>query len=163
MRFATEHRFPASPPAVLDVLLDPSFHTHLVLPDLATPEVIAHGNEGDERYLDLRYEFVGRLDPIAQRILAGRRLTWVQRLRIDARTGRGRLDVAAEADPQRLSGTASVALDAVSASETRRVIEGELRVRVPLLGGTAERRIVPGLVRRLDVEAASVSEILAGR
>jgi len=30
-------------------------------------------------------------------------------------------------------------------------------VRVPLIGGTAERRIVPGLLIRLDVEAATLA------
>ena len=35
-------------------------------------------------------------------------------------------------------------------------IAGDFRVRVPLIGGTAERRIVPGIMRRLDVEAEAL-------
>jgi hypothetical protein len=34
---------------------------------------------------------------------------------------------------------------------------------VPLVGSTAERRIVPGLVRRLDVEAAALTKELTAR
>jgi hypothetical protein len=39
-------------------------------------------------------------------------------------------------------------------------VAGELFVRVPIVGGTAERRIVPGLVRRLDVEADALTAAL---
>ena len=45
-----------------------------------------------------------------------------------------------------------------SAAET-----GELHVRIPVIGGSGEKRIVPGLVRRLDVEAAALAEALKGR
>ena len=40
-------------------------------------------------------------------------------------------------------------------------VDGELVVDVPLVGAMAERRIVPGLLRRLDIEAAAVDEHLA--
>jgi hypothetical protein len=45
----------------------------------------------------------------------------------------------------------------------RRRISGDLRVKLPLVGSTAERRIVPGLVRRLDVEAAALQRELEVR
>ena len=61
---------------------------------------------GSERTLALRYEFVGHLDPIARRLLAGRKLTWVQELRLDTTTGVGRLSFAAEAEPDRMYGSA---------------------------------------------------------
>ena len=50
------------------------------------------------------------------------------------------------------------ALDGGSRSQRR--ITGDLRVRIPVIGGSAERRIVPGLVRRLDVEASAVAAAL---
>ena len=164
VQLRARHKFPGTPTAVADILFDPAFHTGLDLPDLSRPEVVEHTENGSERLLRLRYEFVGHLDPIARRLLAGRRLTWLQELRLDRDRGMGRLTFAAEAEPNKLYGSAAVSLVAVDAPDgtacTHRIVEGDLYVKVPLVGGTAERRIVPGLVARLDVEAAALTAVL---
>jgi hypothetical protein len=161
MRFQAEQRFPgASPQAVAALLVDPEFESHIALPDLSLPEVVEHRVDGRESVLRLRYEYVGRLDPIALRLLGGRKLTWVQELRLDVDAGTGTLRFNAEADPKRLYGDASVAIDG-DATGARRRFEGELVVKAPVVGGMAERRIVPGLVRRLDTEAEAVRQHLA--
>ena len=160
MHFRAEHEFPGSVAAVIAILCDPMFHTALDLPDMSRPEVVEHVSSGTEHVLKLRYEFTGSLDPIARKILAGRQLAWIQELRIDTTTGRGRLSFQAEAEPKRLNGSADVALVRRGSARTTRHIEGDLFVKVPLVGATAERRIVPGLVRRLDVEAAAVTAAL---
>lgn len=162
MRFRVEHEFPGSLLEVAEILCDPAFHTMLDLPDLSRPEVVEHTVSASERILRLRYEFVGHLDPIARRLLAGRKLTWVQELRLDTTTGVGRLSFAAEAEADRMYGSASVTLQTLDDAHTHRKVEGDLFVRVPVVGGTAERRIVPGLVRRLDVEADALTAALAG-
>jgi uncharacterized protein DUF2505 len=161
MRFRAEHEFPAPPVAVAEILCDPEFHLALDLPDLSRPEVLAHVAERTQRSVSLRYTFVGHLDPVARRLLAGRKLTWVQELHLDDASGAGRLSFSAEAEPDRLHGAATVTLTAFAdGTATRRRIEGEFFVKVPLVGGTAERRIVPGLVRRLDVEATALTNRL---
>jgi hypothetical protein len=161
VRFEAEHEFDGTPTAVAMILTDAEFQTHLDLPDLSRPEVEAQETSGNERTLKLRYEFVGSLDPIARRLLAGRRLTWIQTMVLDTSTGLGRLAFAAEAEPKRLYGRAAVRLEAIDTGHCRRRIDGEMFVKFPVVGGTAERRIVPGLVRRLDIEADAVSRALA--
>jgi hypothetical protein len=162
VHFRAEHDFPGSPAAVAEILCDPSFHTRLDLPDLGRPEVVEHTTSGSARTLRLRYEFVGHLDPIARRLLAGRRLTWIQELQLDVATGRGRLSFAAEAEAEKLYGAAAVVLGDLGPERTRRTVDGDLYVKVPIVGGTAERRIVPGLVVRLEVEAAALTATLTG-
>jgi hypothetical protein len=161
VRFDAEHEFAGTPHQVALILTDPDFHARLDLPDLSRPEVEAQAAAGSERTLKLRYEFVGSLDPIARRLLAGRRLTWIQTLVLDTATGIGSLAFAAEAEPGRLYGNASIRLETIDDGGTRRRIDGDFFVKFPLVGGTAERRIVPGLVRRLDIEAEAVSAALA--
>jgi hypothetical protein len=158
MRFKAEHHFRGSCPDVAAVLCDPDFHTQLELPDLSRPTVVDHDDDGRTRRLRLRYEYVGRLDPIARKVLAGRDLTWIQELRLDTATFAGTLSFEAEAAPDKLNGRAEVALVSDGDATCRRRISGELRVRVPLIGSMAEQRILPGLLRRLDVEAAALSE-----
>ncbi len=161
MHFEVEHDFPAPCANVADVLCDPAFHTQLDLPDLSRPDVVASSVDGTNRLLRLRYEYTGQLDPIAREIVGGRKLTWIQELRLDTATYTGTLSFSAEEDAGRLNGAAEVAITAVDGDErSRRRIAGDLHVRVPLVGGTAERRIVPGLIRRLDVEATALSNEL---
>jgi hypothetical protein len=161
VKFSVTHEFAASPGEVIAVLCDPEFHTHLDLPDLSRPEVVEADTDAPVRVLVLRYEFVGHLDAVAKKLLGNRKLTWRQELRMDTTTASGTLSFAAEADPNKLSGDATVVLEK-KGDGTTRGIDGELRVRVPLIGGTAEKRIVPGLVRRLGVEAAALASRIAG-
>jgi hypothetical protein len=160
VHFEAEHAFPGGCAAVAAVLCDPGFHTNLDLPDLSRPTVVEDGNDGTARVLTLRYEYVGQLDPIARKVIAGRDLTWIQALRLDTTTFAGTLTFSAEAAPDRLNGRAQVALVADGDDRCTRRIDGDLHVKFPLVGGTAERRIVPGLLTRLDVEAAALSEYL---
>lgn len=159
MRFHAEHHFAGSPNAVLGLLTDAEFHRQLQLPDLTLPEVLESGTEGNEAILRLRYHYVGQLDPIARRLLGDRRLTWLQELRLDRSSWLGRLRFEAEADPKRLHGGADVVLEAANGAARRR-LDGELVVAVPAFGAMAERRIMPGLLRRLDIEARALDQRL---
>lgn len=161
MRFRAEHAFGAPVDQVAALLTDPEFHRHLELPDLSLPEIVAATVDGDDAHLQLRYEFVGQLDPIAARLLGGNRLTWLQDLDLDRRQGRGRLRFAAEADPKRLFGKADFTLEPTPSGSVRR-LTGELKVNIFGVGGMAEGRILPGLQRRLDIEAAALDTQLRG-
>ncbi|HMG43635.1 MAG TPA: DUF2505 family protein [Acidimicrobiales bacterium] len=162
MRFTAEHRFGGPVDAVVALLTDPEFHRELQLPDLSLPEVVAADVDGDDAHLQLRYEFVGSLDPIASRLLGGRKLTWLQDLDLDRSTGKGRLRFAAEAEPKRLHGKADFTVAPVDgdAGASVRRLTGELKVGVFGVGSMAEGRIVPGLRRRLDIEATELDRRL---
>ena len=155
MRFHPEHRFSGSASAVGAILTDSAFYLDLALPDLSLPELVDQGRDGDLAMLRLRYTFTGNLDPIAQRLVGSGPLAWVQEVHLDRSTGIGSLQYEAEKDPRRLHGTARFVLREVGADTARR-IDGELVVAVMGIGRMAERRIVPGLLRRIDVEAEGV-------
>jgi hypothetical protein len=155
VRFTAEHHFASRPDVVAGVLLDPDFQAHLELPDVALPSVVSSKRDGSLGTLRLRYEFIGHLDPIARRFLGSRALTWVQELRLDTATGDGTLSISVDGEPDRVRGEATVVVGPRGTGSIRR-IAGDLRIRVPVVGGTAERRIVPGIVRRLDLEAVAV-------
>jgi hypothetical protein len=159
MRFAAEHRFHGSPAAVAAILADPGFYAQLKLPDLSQPDVLDQRTEGDTAVLRLRYLFLGSLHPVARRLLGKRQLTWIQEVKVNGVTGSGGLTFQAEADPKRLHGSADFTLQA-DGQDTVRRLTGELVVAVPVVGARAERQIVAGLQRRLDIEAASLDELL---
>ncbi|HEV3131105.1 MAG TPA: DUF2505 family protein [Acidimicrobiales bacterium] len=159
MRFHAEHRFDGSAQAVTALLSVPGFYLSLELPDLSLPELLEQRDDADAVTLRLRYEFVGSLDPIAQRLIGSGRLAWIQEVRVDRSGGSGGLRFEAEKDPRRLHGAADFTLTDTGAGSVRR-IEGELVVAVPGIGRMAERRIVPGLLRRLDIEAQAIEDHL---
>ncbi len=111
--------------------------------------------------LRLRYEFIGHLDPIARRLLGPNRLAWVQELVVDHSNHSGELNIAAQADPRRLHGTAKFTLE-LEGDHCLRRLAGDLVVAFPVIGPQAERRILPGLLRRLDIESEAINQALQG-
>ncbi len=121
--------------------------------------MVDHHDGGDGARLALRYSYVGHLDPVASRLLGGQRLTWLQETEVDRATGTGQLHFAVDGAGDRLLGVARFRLT-LQESETVRALDGELRVRVPLVGGAAERRIIAGFLDRLHLEAQQMTERL---
>jgi hypothetical protein len=157
VHFEREHEFDGTVAAVASIMSNPHFQTVLDLPDLSRPTVVAHEVDGTAHRLTLRYQYTGQLDPVAQKVVGGRALTWVQELRIDVASGNGTLGFSADGAGGRVDGTATVTITATGDASCRRRITGDFRVKIPLIGGKAERAIVPGLERRLDVEADAVA------
>ncbi len=158
VRFHAEHRFNGPGHVVAALLVDPAFYVGLALPDLSEPEVLEHRAHGNDAVVRLRYEYVGSIDPIARRLIGSGRLTWIQEVRVDRSAGSGALLFEAEKDPRRLHGAAHFLLTA--GGGTVRRLDGELVVAVPGIGRMAERRIVPALLRRLDIEAQAIDDAL---
>jgi hypothetical protein len=160
MRFQAEHSFNGSPGAVAALLVDPQFYEGLALPDLSQPEILESSSDAEHSLLRLRYEFVGTLDPIARRLLAGNQLSWIQEVRVERSLGTGDLTFGAAADPTRLHGSGHFTLNEEDGRCVRQ-LSGELVVAVPLVGRRAEKKIVPGVLRRLDIEAEAINKSLA--
>ncbi len=161
VHFEREHDFAGTVERVATIMSDPTLQTGLDLPDLARPDVVAHEVDGAAHRLTLRYAYIGQLDPIAQKVIGGRKLTWVQDLRIDVSTGAGTLGFSADGVGGRADGTATITIAPTGDASCRRAISGDFRIKIPLVGGKAEQAIVPGLARRLDVEADAVAVELA--
>lgn len=156
MRFRLEQRFKAEPDAVLAAFVDPDFYRELAaLPNVGEPEVVDIGRDGDVVRMRVRYRFTGELSAAARRVLDPARLTWVDHATIDLADRRAVFELRADyyADRFRCHGAYSIE---GTAGATRRIVEGELTVRAPLVGKAVERAIVSGLERHLDDEVTVV-------
>jgi len=161
VQFEREHEFASTVERVATLMSDPAFQGELDLPDLSRPTVVAHDVDGAAHRLTLRYQYVGQLDPIAQKVVGGRAITWVQDLVLDVVSGTGTLGFSADGVAGRADGSATVTITPTRDTSCRRRIRGDFRIKIPVIGGKAERAIVPGLERRLDVEAAALAAALA--
>ena len=157
MRFHAEHRIQGPAEAVAALLVDSAFYLQLALPDLSLPELVDEESEGDRAMLRLRYEFVGSLDPIAQRLLGSSRLAWIQEVRVDKSAGTGVL----LSRRRRTRGACTV----LPTSSSPRPVEAPCgastaswwwRCRASV--AWRSESIVPGLLRRMDIEAQAMDE-----
>lgn len=164
MRFTAEQRFPdASPDEVAAAFADPRLYEDYPAGDrLASPEVVGHDVDGDIVELQLRYRFTGDLSSAVRAVVDPARLSWVERTRHDlaGRTASFALHPDHYADRLRCSGSVQVVPDGAGA---RRIVAGDLKVKVALVGGTVERTLVADLQAHLRAETAIVEAFLRDR
>jgi hypothetical protein len=141
-------------------MADAEFYATLVLPDLEPPELLTRTEAGARTEVHLRFVYTGRLDPIARRIVGRDHVSWVQRLVVDASTRTCALTVAPEIGVVPVSCEGTFTMQDDDGGRCLRTLDGELRVKVPVIGGRAERSLAPGITRRLDLEADALDAYL---
>jgi hypothetical protein len=160
VRLTASHHFTASIGDVCDAMGDPAFYAELRLPDVDPPELVSRTTEGVRVDVHVRFTYTGRLDPIARRIVGHDHVSWVQQLQIDASTTSAALQVVPAVGMVPVTCTGTFALRA-EADGCARTLDGDLRIKVPIIGSRAEKSLAPGILRRLDIEAAALEAFLA--
>ena len=161
MKLTASHIFDASASAVCAAMGDPEFYAALDLPDVESPEVLVRTVAGDVVDIHVRFAYTGKLDPIARRIVGNDHVSWVQRLVIDNASTSCALTVTPAAGIVPVTCTGRFDLHPADGEHCLRTLDGELRVKVPIIGGRAEKSLAPGILRRLDLEAESMNAYLA--
>lgn len=162
MRFRLEQHVDGPLAAVEAALVDPAFLDHLAgLPDLGTPELVSRVDAGDVVRLEVRYRFAGALSPAVTAVVDPHRLTWVEATTFDRRTHRGEHVIVPDHYGDRLRGSYSTHLEAAPGPATVRSVQGEVRVRAPLVAGRVERAIVAGLAEHARRESGVLTAWLA--
>jgi len=164
VRFTLEQQFSAPIAAVEGAFSDPALLAELAtLPELGRPALLQHADDGDRVVQQIRYAFIGELSPAVTAVVDPRRLTWVEHTELDRRTHRSVFRIRPDHYPDRLSCSGTVVLDPADDGGTRRVVEGDLRVHFPLVGGKVERAIASGLRAHASAEARVVQAWLDRR
>lgn len=151
-------------------MTDPEFVVGLAaVPDVGEVTVLDAGVDTQERWVAARFRYDGSLDPIAARVLGSSSPTWVQTYRMSLDGSAGSLVIAPDHHGSLLECTAAVTATPTSAETasggggTDRHIDGTLSVRVPLLGGRAEKALGPAILARIEVEADLLARWLVSR
>jgi hypothetical protein len=161
VRFRLEQPLPATPEAAIEALVDPDLLAKLAeLPRLGSPTVLERTEDGDVIRLRVRHRFAGHLSPAVTRVVDPNRLVWVEETTYHRAAATATLRILPEhyADRLRAGGTYRFVPD--GPGSCTRIIEGEVAVRFPLVGGKVERAIVAGLEDHLREEAALVARWL---
>jgi hypothetical protein len=127
---------------------------------LSTPELVSHQeDEGGVVRIALRYRYVGDLPGGAGRFVKADRLSWVQDSRFDLSSGTQSIEIRPDNYADRFAASAEATTTSAGSGATRQVT-GEVRIRIPLVGGKVERAIVEGLVEHLDEEAKAIARLV---
>jgi hypothetical protein len=159
VKFRLDHTFDAPLDAVEAAMVDPAFLEGTRLPDVGPPKVLSRAEDGDTVTLRVSYHYTGSLDSLARRVLRTSDVNWVQETVLDRQTHRTTFTVIPKVYPERFQCGGEMQLTD-SANGVERVIDGELKIKVPIFGGRAEGLIVPGLRSRMNREAELLDEWL---
>jgi hypothetical protein len=169
MRFQIEQQIAGPVDEVARIYTEPRFYELLAgLPKLGKPEVLNRREDGSLVHLSVRFRFTGHLSPAVTKVVDPAKLSWVEESvhDLDQHTVRFRMNPDNYAD--RLRSEGSSRLQPAGDGITRRVTEGDVAVKVPLLlgggriGQAVEGAIVSGLREHLAAETEVVERLLAG-
>jgi hypothetical protein len=161
MRFHLDQIFRAPAEDVARVYTEPAFYELLGhLPKLGRPQVLDRQEDGDVVRLQVRYHFTGDLSPAVKRVLDPDRLSWVEHSTHDLARREVEFRLVPDHYGDKLRSSGRYRFEE-QGDVTRRVAEGEVAVRVPIVGGSVERAIVSGLREHLSEETKVVERFLA--
>ena len=168
MRFQIEQKIAGPVDAVARMYTEPRFY-ELVgeLPKLGKPEVLDRREDGSVVHLSVRYRFIGHLSPAVTKFVDPAKLSWVEESAHELENHTVTFRMKPDNYADRLQSQGSSRYQAADDGVTRRLTEGDLAVKLPLLmgggrtGGAVERAIVSGLRDHLAGEVEVVERLLA--
>ena len=145
MKFEMTQRWDAHPADVLGVYVDPDFYAELDgVGMIGDPHVVGHEVVGDTVEMQVRFRFTGEVPSAATAIVRPDRLTWVEDTIFETAALRSRSTIVPDHYADRLQCTATAIYQEVDGGCVR-IVKGDLRVRVLLVGGQVEKAIVSGM------------------
>lgn len=162
MRFHLDLRYAADPDVVARAYADPALYVAFEgLPRADRPEVVDHrvDDDGDVIELRVRWRFSAPLSAAARAVIDPARLSWVEVSRHDLAARRVTFLMLPDHYADRFSCTGEYRFEPDGDGTVRR-IDGDLRVKAPLVGGAVERAIVSGLEDQLRSEVAVVESFV---
>jgi Protein of unknown function (DUF2505) len=157
MRFTLEDDLAAALERVEAALLNPAFFERLgELPNLAAPVLLDETESDGVVSRRVRYQFTGDVPGAVRRFVDTDDLTWVDEWTYHRAMHRAVHTIVPDRHEGMLRCSYEERLE-VYGDGCRRSAEGMLSIRVPIVGGRAERAIVGGLRDRATAEA----EVLA--
>lgn len=158
MKFRHELTYEASPAEVFEMLADPAFReAACAAQDVISAEVHL---ERDGNGFSLTIDQEQRTDdlPGFARAFAGDSTRAIQREEWEDTTG-GTLHIDAPGKPSDVRGTITLRPEG---SSTREIVELEVKVRVPLIGGKLEKLLADRITAGMDAEHGVGTAWLAG-
>jgi hypothetical protein len=164
VRFTVDEKVAVSSDVAVRAYGNPAFYKGRPPRDnISVLEVVHHEETGDHLLIEVRFQFTGSVSSAVRAVIDPTKMSWITRTDITLSAHRSTFTVLPDHYPDRLTsqGTFTFADDGSGTGCTIRV-DGELKVRVPIVGRTVERVIVSGLRSYLAAEVAGLPAFAGG-
>jgi len=128
--------------------------------DIEVREVVRHEAAGDRILLEVRFAFTGSLSPAVRAVVDPAKMSWITRTEILLAEGRSAWVVLPDHYPDRLSAAGTYRFEEgdTRPGSTDVEVEGDLNIRVPIVGRSVERVIVGDLRAYIADEVEGIAE-----
>ena len=145
---------------VVDLYIDEGFWQSMDgLTKTRPPEVLEVSRTGDSAVTRLRFRLSVELPREAGRFIDPDDVSWVEHTVWDLAAATAEMDFLPDQGAALMKASAAIEVVQTGDDAVRR-ITGDLRVRIPLLGGKVERAVVGGIGEYLEEEAGVVADHL---
>lgn len=162
MRISLSKEVAVTPATAIAAYGSPAFYEERpARDDIAVLGVAFHDDTGSHVVLGVRFAFRGSVSSAVKAVVDPTKLTWITRTEVFPEEGRTEWVVLPDHYPDRLSarGTYRFETGAEGPASTRVTVDGDLKVRVPIVGRSVERVIVSGLREYIADEVASIPDL----
>lgn len=161
MQIRISHHFPVAPRAYWEGTRDPALDEKIAAAGDIDIVVVARRKDGSHAHEELRVSPRKELPAIAQRALGASRFSYLQIVDSDDDTMSTTWKVLSDVIPDkvRCAGTTRV-VPAPDGCE--RIVEGEIKVSIPLVGGAIEKVVLEQLERSYDRASEVIRRHLLG-
>ncbi len=158
MKFSHQHIIPAKPADVWSLTADPDFTKESYAKAKATHEIIHHEKKDGKEINRIRVTFSESLPSFAAKIMGSSQLSYEQVETIDHgnRTNDWVILIPKLGSKVKASGRFTIA---PHGAQSARLIEGEVKVLIPLIGGKIEKHIA----KQLEKSQREISDLLITR
>ncbi len=161
MKFSIRQAVAVPPAGAMAAYGSPAFYEgRPARDDIAVREVVRHEATGDRVLLEVRFAFTGSVSPAVRAVVDPGKMSWITRTEILLAEGRSSWLVLPDHYPDRLSASGVYRFAEGDAGPGTCVVEveGDLRIRVPLVGRSVEKVIVGDLRAYIVDEVAGIAD-----
>ncbi len=165
MKIAIEQAVPVPPAQAMAAYGTPAFYADRpVRDDIAVLDVVRHEEDGARTLVEVHYAFLGSVSAAVRRVIDPKKMSWVTRTEVFTGEARATWLVVPDHYPDRLSagGAYRFGPGPDGPDSTVVVVDGDLKVHMPIVGGSVERVIVSGLTKYIEAEMGDIAALHAG-
>jgi hypothetical protein len=161
VKFAVRQAVAVSPTRAMAAYGAPGFYEgRPPRDDIAARGVVRHQATGDRILLDVRFAFTGSVSSAVRAVVDPQKMSWITQTEILLAENRSSWVVLPDHYPDRLSASGTYRFEEGDGGPETTVVEveGELKVRVPIVGRSVEKVIVNDLRAYIADEVAGIAD-----
>lgn len=160
MKLKLEHRFACSPETYWEIATRDDVETEGASKNDGEVENLSDTTQGNIRIRRQRFSMNRELPAAITKVLKTNRISYKLEMRIDTERFRADWTITPLVLPDRVTGS-GVAIVTPTADGCLRVIDGELNVKVPLVGRMMEERLISEVSKSYDITAGVIRDRVA--